>query len=158
MPSLPPLDGLDGDDDGAARGDGMHGLATRRAWERAVRAEEARCRRYGNKAAIVAIDLAPALLRDAPAADLFRRAAATVAGTTRAHDLVAWLGRTELGVLAVECDRTALATLVRRIQERLSAAGLRAEVTGAARPPGGTLQQTWQDLTATPRRPRQPRP
>lgn len=135
--------------DGGPHGAAPHGLATRRQWEQAVRAEEARCRRYGNPAAIVAIDLEPTLLHGEPADDLLRRAADTVLGTTRAHDLVAWLGRTELGVLAVECDEPALAALIRRLQEALAAAGVRAAVTGAVRASGGTLEQAWEDVAAS---------
>lgn len=143
-PASPPRPSFDGQTlDG-----GLHGLATRRLWEHAVAAEEARCRRYGNPAAIVLVDLEPALIHGGPADELVRRAAATVAAATRSHDLVAWLGRTELGVLAVECDQPALDSLVGRLQRSLDAAAVRATVTGAVRPPNGTLEQTWRQAAA----------
>jgi diguanylate cyclase (GGDEF)-like protein len=121
--------------------DDLTGLASRQAWDRALRSEEDRARRYGGQVAVVALDLE----RPERAADdeLVQLAARTVVSATRNHDLVARLGGAELGVLAVECDAGALDALVRRLEEQLAAAGVPAAIGAAVRPPEGTLEQAW---------------
>jgi diguanylate cyclase len=128
--------------------DPLTGVGNRRAWDRLLDAEEARCRRYGSPASLVAIDLDELkLVNDAGghvAGDrLLCRAAEVIGSTKRAADVVARLGGDEFGVLAVECDERAAAVLAERIRVALEAAGVRASVGHATRRPSAGLLQAW---------------
>jgi diguanylate cyclase len=128
--------------------DPLTGVGNRRAWDRLLDAEEARCRRYGSPASLVAIDLDELkLVNDADghlAGDrLLCRAAEVIGSTKRAADVVARLGGDEFGVLAVECDERAAAVLAERIRVALEAAGVRASVGHATRRPSAGLGQAW---------------
>jgi diguanylate cyclase len=128
--------------------DPLTGVGNRRAWERLLDAEEARCRRYGSPASLVAIDLDE--LKQVNDADghqagdrLLCRAAEVIGSTKRATDVVARLGGDEFGVLAVECDEGAATVLAERIRAALEAAGVRASVGHATRRPTSGLGQAW---------------
>jgi diguanylate cyclase len=128
--------------------DPLTGVGNRRAWDRLLEAEEARCRRYGSVASLVAIDLDELKRvndRQGHAAGdlLLRRAAQVIDSTRRAADVVARLGGDEFGVLAVECDESAAKVLAGRLHRALEAAGIRASVGHATRQPSGTLAQAW---------------
>ncbi|HEV3503789.1 MAG TPA: diguanylate cyclase [Actinomycetes bacterium] len=128
--------------------DPLTGVGNRRAWDRLLDAEEARCRRYGSVASLIAIDLDELKRvndRDGHAAGdrLLRRTAQVIDSTRRAADVVARLGGDEFGVLAVECDEPAAKVLADRLRGALEAAGIRASVGHATRQPTGTLAQAW---------------
>jgi diguanylate cyclase len=128
--------------------DPLTGVGNRRAWDRLLDAEEARCRRYGSPASLVSIDLDELkLVNDADghvAGDrLLCRAAEVIGSTKRAADVVARLGGDEFGVLAVECDEGAAAVLAERIRVALEAAGVRASVGHATRRASAGLSQAW---------------
>jgi diguanylate cyclase len=128
--------------------DPLTGVGNRRAWDRLLDAEEARCRRYGSVASLVAIDLDELKRvndRDGHHAGdrLLRRAAQVIDSTRRAADVVARLGGDEFGVLAVECDEPAAEVLADRLHGALQDAGIRASVGHATRRPTGTLAQAW---------------
>jgi diguanylate cyclase len=128
--------------------DALTGVGNRRAWDRLLEAEEARCRRYGSVASLVAIDLDELKGvndRQGHAAGdrLLRRTAQVIDSTRRAADVVARLGGDEFGVLAVECDEPAAKVLADRLRGALEAAGIRASVGHATRQPTGTLAQAW---------------
>jgi diguanylate cyclase len=128
--------------------DPLTGVGNRRAWDRLLEAEEARCQRYGSVASLVAIDL-DELKRvndrhgHAAGDRLLRRTAQVIDSTRRAADVVARLGGDEFGVLAVECDEPAAKVLADRLRGALDAAGIRASVGHATRQPSGTLAQAW---------------
>ena len=128
--------------------DPLTGVGNRRAWDRLLEAEEARCQRYGSVASLVAIDL-DELKRvndrqgHAVGDRLLRRTAQVIDSTRRAADVVARLGGDEFGVLAVECDEPAAKVLADRLRGALDAAGIRASVGHATRQPSGTLAQAW---------------
>jgi len=128
--------------------DPLTGVGNRRAWNRLLEAEEARCRRYGSVASLVAIDL-DELKRvndrhgHAAGDRLLLRTAQVIDSTRRAADVVARLGGDEFGVLAVECDEPAAKVLADRLRGALEAAGIRASVGHATRQPTGTLAQAW---------------
>jgi diguanylate cyclase len=133
--------------------DPLTGVGNRRAWDRLLDAEEARCRRYGSPASLVAIDLDELkLVNDAEghaAGDrLLRRTAQVIDSTRRATDVVARLGGDEFGVLAVECDKPAAKVLAERLQGALEAAGIRASVGRATRRPSAGLAQAWAEADA----------
>jgi diguanylate cyclase len=128
--------------------DPLTGVGNRRAWDRLLQAEEARCRRYGSPASLVSIDLDE--LKQVNDADghlagdrLLCRAAEVIGSTKRAADVVARLGGDEFGVLAVECDEGAAAVLAERIRAALEAAGVRASVGHATRRASAGLRQAW---------------
>ena len=128
--------------------DPLTGVGNRRAWDRRLEAEEARCQRYGSVASLVAIDLDELKRvndRQGHAAGdrLLRRTAQVIDSTRRAADVVARLGGDEFGVLAVECDEPAAKVLADRLRGALDAAGIRASVGHATRQPSGTLAQAW---------------
>jgi diguanylate cyclase len=128
--------------------DPLTGVGNRRAWDRLLEAEEARCQRYGSVASLVAIDLDELKrVNDAQghaAGDrLLRRTAQVVDSCRRAADVVARLGGDEFGVLAVECDEPAAKVLAGRLRGALEAAGIRASVGHATRRPSGTLAEAW---------------
>jgi diguanylate cyclase len=128
--------------------DPLTGVGNRRAWDRLLDAEEARCRRYGSVASLVAIDLDELKRvndRDGHHAGdrLLRRAAQVIDSTRRAADVVARLGGDEFGVLAVECDEPAAKILADRLHGALQDAGIRASVGHATRRPTGTLARAW---------------
>ena len=128
--------------------DPLTGLGNRRAWDRLLDAEEARCRRYGSPASLVSIDLDE--LKRVNDADghlagdrLLCRAAEVIGSTKRATDVVARLGGDEFGVLAVECDEGAAMVLAERISAALEAAGVRASVGHATRRASAGLSEAW---------------
>jgi diguanylate cyclase len=128
--------------------DPLTGVGNRRAWDRLLDAEEARCQRYGSVASLVAIDLDELKRvndRDGHAAGdrLLRHTAQVIDSTRRAADVVARLGGDEFGVLAVECDEPAAKVLADRLRGALEGAGIRASVGHATRQPTGTLAQAW---------------
>ena len=128
--------------------DPLTGVGNRRAWDRLLEAEEARCHRYGSVASLVAIDLDELKrvndrLGHAAGDRLLRRAAQVIDSTRRAADVVARLGGDEFGVLAVECDEPAAKVLADRLRGALEAAGIRASLGHATRQPTGTLAQAW---------------
>jgi diguanylate cyclase (GGDEF)-like protein len=132
----------------AALTDPLTGVGNRRAWDRLLEAEEARCQRYGSVASLVAVDLDELKRvndRDGHAAGdrLLLRTAQVIDSTRRAADVVARLGGDEFGVLAVECDEPAAKVLADRLRGALEAAGIRASVGHATRQPTGTLAQAW---------------
>jgi diguanylate cyclase len=128
--------------------DPLTGVGNRRAWDRLLDAEEARCRRYGSVASLVAIDL-DELKRvndrqgHAAGDGLLRRTAQVIDSTRRAADVVARLGGDEFAVLAVECDEPAAKVLADRLRGALEAAGIRASVGHATRQPTGSLARAW---------------
>ena len=133
--------------------DPLTGVGNRRAWDRLLDAEEARCARYGSQASLVAIDLDELKrVNDAGghgAGDaLLRRTAKVIESTKRAADVVARLGGDEFGVLAVECDAGAAAVLADRIGRALEQAGIRASVGHATRRPAGGLAEAWAEADA----------
>ena len=101
--------------------DALTRLANRRGWDQVLELEEARCRRYGHPAAVVAIDLdGLKSVNDTEghgAGDqLIVRTAEALRGAARVPDTVARLGGDEFGVLAIECDQAGLEVLVARVK------------------------------------------
>jgi diguanylate cyclase (GGDEF)-like protein len=133
--------------------DPLTGVGNRRAWDRLLDAEEARCRRYGSPASLVAIDLDELKRvndREGHGAGdrLLRRTAQVIDSTRRAADVIARLGGDEFGVLAVECDEPAAKVLADRLRGALAAAGIRASVGHATRQPSGDLSRAWAQADA----------
>ena len=128
----------------AALSDPMTGLGNRRAFERAVDREEARCARFGHRAGIMVLDL-DGLKRmndswghDA-GDDLIRRAGETIRTTLRTTDQAFRIGGDEFALLLPEVTSDGLGGLHERLTGALAAAGVAASVGCAIREPTGSL-------------------
>lgn len=129
--------------------DALTQLYNRRGWDKLLAQEEARCQRYGNPAAILAIDLdglkeTNDTIGHAAGDALLVRAATALRGVTRGTDIVARLGGDEFGVLAVECDQRGSEVLVERVRLALAAAQVPASLGLAMRVPSLGLQGAWE--------------
>lgn len=128
-----------------ARKDALTGLFNRRGWDEMLELEEARCRRYGDPAAIIVVDL-DHLKRinddkgHATGDELLVRAARTLEALSRQSDLVARMGGDEFGLLAVRCNAQDAAALAKRVEAALAAIGIEASVGFATRHPSRGLQ------------------
>ena len=106
-------------------------LYNRRGWDRLLAAEEDRCRRYGNSAAILIIDLDELkLINDgrghAEGDAHIVRAAVALRQAARSLDIVARIGGDEFGILSVECDRADGEALLKRLRKALDDVGVKA--------------------------------
>jgi diguanylate cyclase len=133
--------------------DGLTGLANRRAWVRAMEAEERRCRRYGTHAAVIVVDVDDLNGvnngKGHAGGDHVLRNLATVLETmSRDSDVVARTGGDEFGVLALDCAEPHLRVLTSRVRRALADAGVGASVGGACRVPGFGLPQAWAEADA----------
>ena len=128
--------------------DALTGLANRRAWDRALEAEERRRRRYGGTAAVVVVDLDELKkINDTQGhlhGDLMLRLVARVIEeTSRESDLVARTGGDEFAVLALNCEEPHLRVLLSRLRKGLEAEGVSASVGGACRRLSAGMAEAW---------------
>lgn len=128
--------------------DALTGVANRRAWDRALEAEERRRRRYGGTAAVIVVDLDELKhINDSKGhlhGDLVLRLIAQVMQqTSRDSDLVARTGGDEFAVLALNCEEPQLRILVSRLRNALEAEGVSASVGGACRRPSAGMAEAW---------------
>ncbi|MDP9497980.1 MAG: GGDEF domain-containing protein [Actinomycetota bacterium] len=128
--------------------DPLTGLANRRAWDRLLAVEEARCTRYGHPAAVLVLDLNDLKqVNDtsghAGGDALLRRTAALLRAHTRPGDLVARLGGDEFAVLAVHTDALGAAAETDRLRSALASSGVDAAIGAGVRTAAGTLTDAW---------------
>ena len=128
----------------AALSDPMTGLGNRRAFERAVDREEARCARFGHRAGIMVLDLdGLKAMNDTwghdAGDDLIRRAGETIRTTLRTTDQAFRIGGDEFALLLPEVTGDGLRSLQDRLTGALTAAGVAASVGCAIREPTGNL-------------------
>jgi diguanylate cyclase len=128
-------------------------VGNRRAWDRALEAEERRRRRYGGTASIIVVDVDGLKnINDTQGhlgGDLLlRMVASTIDTTSRDSDLVARIGGDEFGVLALDCDEPHLRILNNRIRRALETQGIEASVGGATRRPGAGMEEAWAEADA----------
>ena len=121
--------------EGEALTDPLTGVANRRAWDRAVEAEERRLRRYGGQAGIIVVDVDDLRLVNNSQGHLggdllLRLVAGTLVATSRESDTVARTGGDEFAVLALDCDEAHLAVLLERFRKALEEQGAPASVGG----------------------------
>ncbi len=129
--------------------DSLTGLFNRRGWDQLLEVEERRCARYGNPATVVVIDLDELKrtndqLGHKAGDDLLCRAAGAVAACARSADAVARVGGDEFAMLCVECDQAGGREVVKRLREKLDAAGVAASIGLSARVPSLGLKRAWQ--------------
>ena len=109
--------------------DVLTGLLNRRGWERLLRHEEERYRRFGDPACVVVLDLDRLkLVNDTHGHDAgdrhIRRAADALVAVARAGDLLARLGGDEFGVVAHGVGPEQAGELVERLQLALAEGGV----------------------------------
>ncbi len=128
--------------------DPLTGAANRRAWDRAVEAEERRRQRYGGNASVVVVDVDD--LGGVNAAHghlggdlMLRMVADTLGEASRDSDTVARVGDDEFALLALGCDDDHLRVVVSRLRQALGRQGVGASVGGASRRPGVGLREAW---------------
>ncbi|MGZ4133467.1 MAG: GGDEF domain-containing protein [Actinomycetota bacterium] len=132
--------------------DGVTGLADRSHWDRVLAGEESRCRRYGDRAAIVVIELEEHGTLEAAqgpeqAQILLRRTARVLRNVCREEDLVARVAPGTFAVLSVGADGDGAAAFVDRLAEQLAANDVRASVRFRARDPRLGLHAAWRLLS-----------
>ncbi|MGB3788609.1 MAG: sensor domain-containing diguanylate cyclase [Phormidesmis sp.] len=124
-------------------------LYNRRAWDRFLAAEEERCRRYGNPATVMIVDLDGLKYendyRGHAAGDLLlQRTGQILRQVARKVDCVARLGGDEFGIISVECSlANAGKTLLERTRAALLAADIQASMGIAERSPAVGLKGAW---------------
>lgn len=128
----------------AASVDVLTGLGNRRAFNRHLRIEEARCYRHDQPALVVVVDLDELKVindRDGhPAGDrCLRTAAGAIVEAMRAADGVFRIGGDEFAAVAVACDEQQGPEIERRLASILEEAGIAASIGWAARPPHPSL-------------------
>lgn len=128
----------------AALSDPMTGLGNRRAFERAVHQEEARCARFGHRAGIMVLDLDG--LKDvndtwghAAGDELLRRAGETIRMTLRSADQAFRIGGDEFALVLPEVTSDGLSGLHERLVDALAGAGVSASIGCAIRENAGSL-------------------
>ena len=129
--------------------DTLTNLYNRRGWDRLLETEEARCKRYGHPASVLAVDLdGLKLVNDtqghAAGDELILRAANALRKAARSVDVVARLGGDEFGILSAECDGAGCEVLLGRVKQGLAAAGVKASIGIAVRDPAKGLKRAWE--------------
>ncbi len=125
--------------------DGLTGLLNRRGWNECLTAEEERARRYGHPSSVIIADLDG--LKETNDAhghkagdDLICRATHCIQGAVRGVDKVARIGGDEFAVLGIECSEENACAILKRIEDALSAEGVRASWGMAMRNPSSGLK------------------
>ena len=132
------------DAESAALSDALTGLGNRRAFDRAIEREEARCARFGHLAGVMVLDLDGLKATNdtwghEAGDDLIRRAAGAIRSTLRTADQAFRVGGDEFALLLPEVSDAGLDGLCDRLGEALAAAGVSASVGAAIRAPTGNL-------------------
>ena len=125
--------------------DQLTGLVNRRGWEQALDLEEQRCRRYGNPAAILIIDLDELKRTNDEHGHeegdrLLISAARVLEACIRHNDLVARIGGDEFAILTVESSAEGASQTRERIARGFEDAKIRASIGAAARDPKSDLR------------------
>ena len=112
-----------------AKTDGLTGLLNRSGWEECIAVEERRAQRSHVPSCVVVVDLDDLkktndLHGHKAGDDLIRRAARCIQGAVRDVDLVARIGGDEFAVMGIECGEGGANTILSRINDSLSDAGI----------------------------------
>ena len=118
------------------------GVLNRRGWERALAAENDRCRRHDFDAA-VAIGTVDTSRADGNRHALVRECAAAIQSSVRAHDAVACPQPGEFAILAVNVTAAAVPALELRLARVLADAAVPATVAVVRRVEVGALDTAW---------------
>jgi len=129
--------------------DCLTGLYNRRGWNRLLRTEEARSRRYGHPACMISLDIdhlktTNDLHGHTRGDDLIRCAATAIRQSVREQDVAARIGGDEFAVMCVECDAAREREIAQRIERRLVESGVRASIGMAHCHPRQTFAEAWE--------------
>jgi diguanylate cyclase (GGDEF)-like protein len=133
--------------------DVLTSLYNRRGWNQLLEREEDRCRRYGNPACVISIDIDELkTINDtsghAAGDALLVNTAHVMREVVRLNDIVARVGGDEFCILGVECDSAAAEILVRRLRDSFRIAGIKASIGYAIRIPKQGLQAAYEEADA----------
>lgn len=128
----------------AALSDPLTSLGNRRAFDRALEKEEARCARFGHLAGVMILDLdrlkaVNDTLGHEAGDQLLRQAAAAIRSTLRSADQAFRTGGDEFALLLPEVTTGGLGGLRDRLADALAQGGVSASIGCAVRRPGGDL-------------------
>jgi len=128
--------------------DPLTGLANRRAWDDALRAEDVRAARYASSAAVLVLDIDGLRTVNAQAGhgsgdDILITTAAVLSGRMRSVDFVARIGGDEFGVLMPETTAAQAGTVLGDLRRTLTAAGIVASFGIGQRRSNTGLQAAW---------------
>lgn len=128
----------------AALSDALTGLGNRRAFDRAIEREEARCARFGHLAGVMVLDLDGLKATNdtwghEAGDEMIKRAADAIRRTLRTADQAFRIGGDEFALLLPEVGEDGLGSLCQRLGDALAAAGVSASVGAAMRRPTGNL-------------------
>lgn len=123
----------------AAR-DVLSSLYNRRGWDQLLDREEDRCRRYGNPACVISIDLdGLKLVNDnhghAAGDQLIVNAANAIQDVVRLNDIAARVGGDEFFILCIECTLDDVQVFINRLRQSFDKAGVAASIGYANRHP-----------------------
>lgn len=126
----------------------LTGLANRRAWDDALRAEDARAARYASSAAVLVLDIDGLRRVNAGAGhtsgdDLLITTAAVLSGRMRSVDFVARIGGDEFGVLMPETTAEEAGTVMGDLRKMLTSAGISASFGIGQRRSNTGLPAAW---------------
>ncbi len=135
-----------------AQTDPLTGLGNRRRWDERLAAEEERCRRYANSAAVVTVDVdGLKLVNDRWGHDagdaLLQQLAAVLRRECRPGDVIARLGGDEFAVLLAETGTAQAQLVTERLRTALDLAHVPASIGVAVRSRAG-LAGAWRDADA----------
>jgi diguanylate cyclase (GGDEF)-like protein len=130
--------------------DPLTGLYNRRGWSQLLAREEERCRRHGNQAGVLVLDLDDLKvvndsLGHSAGDQLISRTSAVLKRILRSQDLAARVGGDEFTILAVECGTAEAESLLVRVRAALERDGINASIGLAMRHPSRGLQAAWDE-------------
>ncbi len=123
-----------------AETDPLTGLFNRAGWDRMIQSEEDRCKRYGDSAFVVLVDLdglkaINETLGFEAGDKLIRRTAKVLRKSVRECDVVARLSADKFGILGTPCNPVVAEQILQRLRKTLERAGVRASLGMATRVP-----------------------
>jgi len=126
--------------------DTLTGLFNRLGWDRVLELEQQRCRRFGNPACVVIVDLdGLQALNEARGRDagdrLIRRTGKVLSKTVRESDVVARIGGGKFAILGVSGGANTGKLLYQRLRKSLEKAGVRASVGMSSQGPAVLLDE-----------------
>lgn len=136
----------------AAR-DVLSSLYNRRGWDQLLEREEDRCRRYGNPACVISIDLdGLKFVNDnqghAAGDQLIINAANTIQDVVRLNDVAARVGGDEFLILCIECTPDNARVFIERLRQSFDNAGVSASIGFGARHPAKGLIEACEEADA----------
>ena len=126
----------------------------RRAWDRILTAEEARCARHNHSACVICVDIdALRAINDAQGRDkgdaTLLKTAHILKRACRGYDIVARTGEDEFAILAVECGLKGAKGIYDRISSGMQKEDIKATLGIALRNAATGLPRTFEEATNT---------